>query len=193
MAYVTCLTIASWYFVSILLFACLPPTPIIYPGDSTANAIVNLNSMNLRFVDNNAIDDVARKQIRSHVMLGKNTCKKKPGRRPQKKIMLTPRSILKKDLAQSSASSESETNIETVSISKPFGDALAYFTFPVQLNVHMTYLIRQFMWAQIQSIYPIEFCIPMETHKSLWFRFLQSSESCKLHSIVFLRDLSLTE
>jgi hypothetical protein len=150
--------------------------------------------MHFHFVDNTAIDrDSERKHIRSHVMLGKNTDRKKPGRGPKDKIKLAPRPILKKDLAQSSASSDSETDIETVSISKPLGDALAYFTFPVQLNTHMAYLIRRFMWAQIQSIYPIEFCIPMETHKSLWFRFVQSSESCKQNKIIAIRDLSLTE
>ena len=99
--------------------------------------------MNFHFVENNAIDDVSRRKIRSVVMRGKNTGRK-PLRVPKKpRAKLASRPISMKNLSLSSTPSNCETDIEIVSIPKPFGDALAYFTFPVQLNGHMKYLIRQ--------------------------------------------------
>lgn len=134
--------------------------------------------MHFQFVQNDAIDNVSRRQIRSHVMRGKNTGRR--ATRPTKEHAKALRPILQKTATEDSAGTpDSESDTNGMLIFKPLGDVLGYFTFPVRLNAQSTQLIRRFMHYQVQSIYPIEFCIPMDVHKSMWFRFLQSSESCE--------------
>ena len=75
-------------------------------------------------------------------MRGKNSGKKTvPPSKDRSKSCLRP--ILQKSTIARSNISDCESDITNVSMSKPIGDELAYFTFPVPLDGEMTFLIRR--------------------------------------------------
>ena len=148
--------------------------------------------MNYHFVENNAIDAILRRRIRQHVMLGKNTGRRCPP--PSKADVRTgPRLVLQKAPASSENSSDCSSDVGSVSIPRSPGNALSYFTFPCELTPHMDMIINRckhgvpsapirrltqaVLWAQMQSIFPIEFCQNIDPLRSMWFRFLQTSET----------------
>jgi hypothetical protein len=75
-------------------------------------------------------------------MRGKNTGKKtiQPSK-DRSKACLQP--ILQKPTITTSKVPDCESDCSNVSMSKPLGDELAYFTFPVPLDGEMIFLIRR--------------------------------------------------
>lgn len=97
--------------------------------------------MNFQFVANDAIDDASRKKIRSHVMRGKNTGRRPPVQKDRAKLALRP--IEKKVTIQAATKSKCKSEENALAMSKPLGNELGYFTFPVELNASMAWLIRR--------------------------------------------------
>jgi hypothetical protein len=160
--------------------------------------------MSYKFVENNAINEVSRRRIRQHVMLGKNTGRTCP-RVPKAKVKTAPRLILQKAPLHSP---DCSSDAGSVSIPRSPGNALSYFTFPCELTPHMymiinrcknevlfalicRLLIQAVLWVQMQSIFPIEFCKNLDPLRSVWFRFLQTSETCRRTS--YSRGVRLTK
>ena len=75
-------------------------------------------------------------------MHGKNTGKKalRPSKDRSDQCL---RPILQKPTRGTSNLPNGENGYNLVSLPKPLGDELAYFTFPVPLNAEMTFLIRR--------------------------------------------------
>lgn len=156
-----------------------------------SRSIYDISSpMSFQFIDNNSINGASRKQIRSHVMRGKN-------RRPKASkdvVQVKKREILPNIVTRKSDSPESDEKAGSISIMTPLGDTLSYFTFPHELTPRMKWIIQYcrdrrpqvcysniltstVMKSQMNSIYPPEFCFSMDPLRSAWFRYLQSSES----------------
>ena len=153
-------------------------------------------SMSYHFVENNAIDEISRRRIRQHIMQGKNTGRRRCPRVPKATLTTVPRLILPRAPLSSANSSDYSSDAGSGSIPRSPGNALSYFAFPCELTPHMDMIINRckygvlfapirrliiqaVLWAQMHSIFPVEFCKNLGPLRSLWFRFLQTSETCR--------------
>ena len=176
--------------------------------------------MSFQFVENGKIDGATRRKIRSHVMKGKNAGKTRtraarPGDGPGLVSLSTKTDVY--EYGPSYGSSDSDDNFAW--ISRPIGDPFSYFTFPVKMQPYMKELIYPcehnarailsnfvliilVMVSQLEAIYPLQFCMPTDFMKSIWFQYMLSSEACKLSEscprlplikVVFYCVLALSE
>jgi hypothetical protein len=144
--------------------------------------------MAFHFVDNTKIDDSSRKLIRSHVMKGKNVGKTRRRAVAQKDF---PTSTSDSSSPEEGKSSSSDKSIErSLRVLRPMGDELAYFNFPTPIDRFARNLISEFMYLQLQWIYPKEFCLSLDYMRSVWFEYVQGSETF-MHVSQLMATISL--
>lgn len=75
-------------------------------------------------------------------MRGKNTGKKAP-LPPRESAKLPPRTLLKKPPESDCLSNDKRLDVRGFGVPRSLGAELAYFTFPVEVDAQMAYLIRR--------------------------------------------------
>ncbi|KAK6539159.1 hypothetical protein TWF694_009403 [Orbilia ellipsospora] len=138
--------------------------------------------MQFQFIDVTNIDASARKQIRSSVMIGRNTGKKRRREtpaRPEKQRVLIP--DLGRTRGSNGGSSDSESSEETsnpiTQLVKSVGNDFGSISFPLPLEPYMQKTLLQFMQMTDRILYPKDLCYPMQESRSAWFGYFQSNEA----------------
>lgn len=144
--------------------------------------------MAFEFVENDKIDATSRKRIRSHVMKGKNAGKTRRRQTTQDDSVSS--TCDSSSTEKSGSSSPDESTDRWVKILRPLGDELAYFSFPAPIDRFARNLITEFMYVQLQWIYPKEFCLSMDYIRGTWFSYIQMSETF-LHASQLMATISL--
>jgi len=103
----------------------------IFPVHRTAHLTVNSHIMSFRFVENNNIDETTRKQIRSHVMKGKNAGKVRPRTRKEQGGQRH---------VDQNTTEESDGNSK-VSVPRAVGNLFSTIAFPYELRPDMMNLL----------------------------------------------------
>jgi hypothetical protein len=91
--------------------------------------------MSFQFVENNNIDEAARKRIRSHVMKGKNAGKVRPRTRQRQGTKYIP------SCDDWNTTDENGRNHDVVSVPRGVGDIFSTLTFPCEFKPHMKDLL----------------------------------------------------
>ncbi|KAK6340066.1 hypothetical protein TWF730_001839 [Orbilia blumenaviensis] len=135
--------------------------------------------MEFQFIDGANIDDSARKQIRSSVMKGRNTGKKRPRRepiRPAKPRVLLP-NVAGSNRREQDGHGSSQAQTPVSRILATVGNDLTVVRYPKPLEPQMQRVIRQFMSMASTIIYPKELCLDVQESHSIWFEYFQSDEA----------------
>lgn len=132
--------------------------------------------MSFQFVENAKIDGQARRLIRSHVMKGKNVGKVIPRRTRKIDPEVSP------CLANHAADLRTPTirksdAVGITSIPRTLGNSFSYFTFSCKLETYMRNLIYQIQFVTNQTVYPVEFCLPVNGLHHIWFQWVVNDEA----------------
>jgi len=92
--------------------------------------------MSFQFVENNNIDEAARKRIRSHVMKGKNAGKVRPRNRQKQRTNLNPGEDDWKP-------TDKNDMYEALSVPRTVGDIFSTLTFPCEFKPYMKELLHK--------------------------------------------------
>ncbi|KAF3904478.1 hypothetical protein AA313_de0202647 [Arthrobotrys entomopaga] len=150
--------------------------------------------MQFQFIDAANIDASARKQIRSSVMRGRNTGKKRRREtpaRPNKQRVLIPDLSRTRGLNGNTSDSESseDANNPLAQLVRSVGNDFGSISFPLQLEPYMQKTILQsetdtgfntdgiVMQMTDRILYPKDLCYPIQESRSAWFGYFQSNEA----------------
>jgi hypothetical protein len=156
--------------------------------------------MSFQFVEHGKIDGSARKAIRSHVMKGHIVGKiRTPSARKEKPLPYSNKKIAPKQALQFLPSQSKFIETFKLPFPRSPGSLFSSFSFPSEMRSYglMEKLIYNSKYAVFipfknksdtnlvmviaeTSVYPTEFCLPIEGQKSLWFQYLLSDEACML-------------
>ena len=128
--------------------------------------------MSFLFVDHSKIDEDDRKIIRSHVMKGKNV-----GKVRLRKEVINHRNHAIASLAPSDVVYKGSHTKGCSLSTGDVGDPLDYFEFPCRILPYMRQSLHRWMSITHQCGYPIDFCIPVDAMRSIWFYYLQTNEA----------------
>jgi hypothetical protein len=131
--------------------------------------------MQVQFVDNTKIDAYTRKQIRSQVMLGKNTGK-------QRKQITVGRKKLAVLTAKNSKSSDTNLSLEDIFDYHYHGlpqhwDEISTFSYPGELEPYERQILKSFLVTASDLLYPRELCFDVTSSHRVFFELFQSDES----------------
>ncbi|KAK0383336.1 hypothetical protein NLU13_9249 [Sarocladium strictum] len=149
------------------------------------------------FVDNFAIDGRSRREIRSHVMRGKNTTKARASKRRVSAAILVPSTEIPEAKVTGSRKLEDDGATEkrplelilhntkgsltpTALMPRPYRrlqDTFSGVSFPVAVDDDAQLLIKQFYMSYGRYIYPAEFCHQQDVIDSPWFSFVLVDEA----------------
>lgn len=159
------------------------------------------------FVDNNVLDERRmRKLIRSHVMKGKNTGKKRPPKRLQKGAdnggdPSAPTGNSRWEVKDSRARQVAKIDQPVAAIRGLVGIEFSSIAFPLEVTPHMGHLIHacehridlscysiyrlhRTVFSVIgQELYPPEFCRSIDFMKTVWFQYMVLDEACRSFSL----------
>ncbi|KAJ4301484.1 hypothetical protein N0V90_003576 [Kalmusia sp. IMI 367209] len=131
------------------------------------------------FVNGTQHDRTAKRQMRRHVMIGKNAGRTLQRKSRPKKLRcqpLTPPDEFSRDVQQL-AQWDRRSKLGFYSPENIYSNVLAGLSFPVKLTPHFAEIISNFLLFIANKLYPVQLGISMDASKYTWINVLMSDEA----------------